>query len=84
MAIDNSGPAYPFEGGDNNGMQPCYGMTLRDAFAIAALQGGGAFNWRDNDYTPVDGLSIIENSARHAYLIADAMIRARTQDASHE
>lgn len=53
------------------------GMSLRDKFAEAALISGEAGNWRDNQYTPVDGLNIIENTARHAYLIADAMLKAR-------
>jgi hypothetical protein len=42
-------------------------MTLRDYFAAAALQGiladGGGVSWDDD--------------ATHAYLCADAMIRAR-------
>lgn len=92
--IDNDGPAYPFEienkstedipdifgGVVRAGTTRVYaGLTLRDAFAISALTSGQASNWRDNDYSPVNGLSIIENTARHAYEIADAMLRARSQ-----
>ena len=51
---------------------------LRDEFAGQALQSGAASNWRDNDYKPVDGMSIIDNTARHAYQIADAMMKARS------
>ena len=55
------------------------GMSLRDHFAGQALASGDASNWRDNNYRPVDGLSVIENTARHAYLIADAMLKARAR-----
>lgn len=54
---------------------------LRDHFAGLALASGQASNWRDNDFRPKDGLNIIENTARHAYLIADAMLIARATGA---
>ena len=63
-------PAYPTPNGQ------FWGMSLRDRFAEAALISGQASNWRDNDYKPVDGLNTIENTARHAYLIAAAMLKA--------
>ena len=53
------------------------GLTIRDRFAIAALQSGDASNWRDSDYIPVNGLSIMDNTARCAYQYADAMLKAR-------
>lgn len=56
-----------------------HGMSLRDHFAGQALASGDASNWRDNNYRPSDGLSVIENTARHAYLIADAMLKARAR-----
>lgn len=54
--------------------------TLRDEFVMAALQSGDASSWRDNGYTPKNGLGIIENNARHAYQIADAMLAARKNE----
>lgn len=32
-------PAMPFEGGQNNGLQPWCGLTKREMFAMNALQG---------------------------------------------
>ena len=32
-------PAMPFEGGENNGMQPWSGLTKREHFASLAMQG---------------------------------------------
>lgn len=37
--IDNGGPAFPCEGGEASGLHPDPGMTLRDYFAAAAMQG---------------------------------------------
>lgn len=82
---DDGGPAFPtdigpgtdggFQCGNERWHAP--GMSLRDHFAGLALASGQASNWRDNDFRPKDGLNIIENTARHAYLIADAMLIAR-------
>lgn len=61
--INDGGPAFPTPAG----VQHNDGMTLRDYFAAAALQGllcnGGGASWDDD--------------ATHAYLCADAMIKAR-------
>lgn len=53
------------------------GLTVRDYFAGEALASGQASNWRDNDFKPRNGLSIIENTAIAAYEFADAMLKAR-------
>lgn len=92
-AINDGGCAYPitidFTGPSTNPLtgKPIaanhtdrhidLGLTKRDQFAISALQSGHASQWRDNDYIPVDGLSIIENTALCAYRFADAMMKAR-------
>jgi hypothetical protein len=64
MNIQNDGgPAFPTPAG----IQHNDGMTLRDYFAAAALQGlladGGGASWNDD--------------AKSAYLAADAMLKAR-------
>lgn len=64
MNIQNDGgPAFPTPAG----IQHNDGMTLRDYFAAAALQGlmadGGGTSWDDD--------------AKAAYRAADAMIKAR-------
>jgi len=54
------------------------GMSLRDYFAAQAMQiASKDGSWRDNDYIPKNGLSFMENNARMAYQIADAMLKAR-------
>ena len=65
--------AFPNEGNSTWGMQPTYGMTLRDYFAgqaltgiIATIDGPGFLNW---DYY-----------SDAAYHIADAMLAARKGD----
>jgi hypothetical protein len=64
--INDGGPAFPRTGADGH-TSPQIGMTLRDYFAAAALTGlmadGGGASWDDD--------------ATHAYLCADAMIKAR-------
>jgi len=65
--INDGGPAFPLQSIGPE-FQPGYsGMTLRDYFAAAALQGliadGGGASW--------------EADANAAYKAADAMLRAR-------
>ena len=77
MSKETGGPAFPVVqdcGMDDPEMN---GMTLRDHFAGQALSSGQASNWRDNDYKPVNGLTIIQNTGLCAYAIADAMLEAR-------
>lgn len=37
MGLQKDDLAFPFEGGDNNGMQPYNGMTIREYFAAKAM-----------------------------------------------
>lgn len=56
------------------------GMTLRDYFAAKALQAlAGGASWRDFDYLPKNGYSIVENNALLSYQMADAMLKARDE-----
>ena len=67
--IKNGGPAFPFREQDGEGgYQRFPGMSLRDYFAAAAMQGMLA--------SP-DGDGHIERYAVGAYQIADAMLAAR-------
>ncbi len=63
--IDDGGPAFPTM--DPNEHYRLMGMTLRDYFAAAALQGiladGGGASWDDD--------------AKNAFKAADAMLKAR-------
>lgn len=68
---NNNEPAFPFEGGDNNRSQPTYGMTLRDYFAAKIAQ----------RYVTDEGFvwskSTAKDTARTAYMFADAMLEER-------
>ena len=87
--INDGGTAFPglnaeFTGIDSDGqerfeIQPSGGLSARDYFAAKALQGiiSAPAVWSDCGYTPVNGLSIIDNNALLAYQYADAMIQAR-------
>jgi hypothetical protein len=66
MIIDG-GPAFPRTGSDGH-TQPQSGMTLRDYFAAAALQGM---------LSDPDGGGSGSEFAHAAYSCADAMIKAR-------
>ena len=75
---DTGGPAFP-------GLHPSEecrfndpGMTLRDYFATAALQGLCAgFCSHDEDWPRDDEPEGYEIAAKHAYQMADAMLKAR-------
>ncbi len=55
------------------------GADLRDIFAIGAMQGiMHAENWRDLGMV-MENISIPENIAKHAYKMADAMIKERNK-----
>lgn len=64
---DDGGPAYPFHNLEVHGNP---GMSLRDAFAMAAMQGAMA---------NCDVKETAMSRAEWAYEIADAMLRARSQ-----
>lgn len=58
-------PAYPT--GDH------IGMHLRDAFALAAMQGLASAHTSDGEWTGYD----LEHTAKWAYEMADAMLAER-------
>jgi hypothetical protein len=67
---DDGGPAYPrnYDADGHNG------MSLRDAFAMAALTGFCS----DKAFTlDIDGRVLGIKRAEAAYLLADAMLEAR-------
>ena len=63
MTQQTGGPAFPYEFGSCN-----KGMTLRDYFAAKAMQ--SLLNYEFSD---------LQNDAEVAYLMADAMLKAREQ-----
>lgn len=71
MPVDNT-PAFPINS-DNYAHPDNAGMTLRDYFAAAALQGGLSHNRPASD---------AEGWARWAYKMADAMIKERNGGAA--
>ena len=74
--INDGGPAYPSARDMRH--RPDFdhepGMSLRDAFAMAALK--GLLANEGCDYSPMTPLSR-ENVVRDAWLLADAMLAAR-------
>lgn len=73
MSKDQSEPAFPFEGGQNSGMQPYHGMTLRDYFAAKTMQG-----WV-SDLSFRDTPEHIGRAVTVAYRVADAMLAERAK-----
>lgn len=73
---DNGGSAFPFEGGENNNLQPCYGMTLRDYFAANVMQGLAAHLSGPEKRSGEDNG---QAHARVAYEWADAMLAERAK-----
>lgn len=72
--INDGGPAFPVSPEIYNGTGLC-GMTLRDYFAAAALQGNLASQSIDVGY--YDGADSWNKAATDAYKAADAMLKAR-------
>ena len=66
--IDNGGPAFPLNW-DKQGEFWAFGMTLRDYFAAKAMQGLLASEVN----------APIQDFAKTAYEMADAMLKAREQ-----
>jgi hypothetical protein len=65
------GPAFPYEYKYGDGTaQRCDGMTLRDYFAAKAMQGMLAYAY----FQP---LGMEDRYAHDAYVMADAMLKAR-------
>lgn len=74
--IDWGGQAFPTEGGDQSGLYPDPGMSLRDYFAGQVIVGLMSYqgdetsgNWHNN--------SSSQGVATRCYELADAMIAAR-------
>ena len=71
--LNNGGPAFPSKkriyraGYPTDDFEPVGGMSIRDYFAAKAVQGMMAGNWNTN----------YDDWAKHAYRLADAMIKAR-------
>ena len=73
MSTDTGGPAFPLPY-ESNDVLPFYrGMTLRDYFAAKAMQGLLA----QSQGTALG--SSVEQAAKYAYAMADAMLKARKQ-----
>ena len=73
MRNDGGGAAFPCATGSDGGVYQV-GMTLRDAFAIAALQ--GQLSMHTHSYSAHDFLAPDVISKR-AYQYAEAMLAAR-------
>jgi len=69
---ETGGPAFPNASGDDRDNN---GMTLRDYFAAKAMQ--LAWAAYDQGYTG-DPDDVTGSITKHAYQIADAMLKART------
>ena len=80
--IDWGGQAFPTEGGDQSGLYPDPGMSLRDWFAGQALSDGAMYiaDYMTDAARP-EAINEAYVLARSAYLIADAMIAARKEGA---
>ena len=68
---DKNKPAFPFVAEDHTGMMINMGMTLRDYFAAKAMQ---AIVSKE-----VSHVSWVDEYAKNAYKMADAMMKAREQ-----
>ncbi|WP_407971428.1 hypothetical protein ACJ51O_07975 [Burkholderia pyrrocinia] len=84
--INDGGPAFPEVPGDRNGYEGKSGMTLRDYFAAKALAGMLAEPLSDDTepgsifFTPnfdKEHAQPGDRIAAAAYVLADAMLRAR-------
>ena len=76
--INDGGPAFPMPDSHHANGQVQYGhlgMTLRDYFAAAALQGNLAGQSIDVGY--YEGKDAWNKAAEDAYAVADAMLKAR-------
>ncbi len=71
-AIKDGGPAFPVPGLQND--EDFNGMSLRDHFAGLAMQGDVA-----SMPTHQDPAALAEIIASRAYMVADAMLKARQQ-----
>lgn len=77
----NGGPAFPYsgvhKGEKENLIVDSHGMTLRDYFAAKALSGWMA-SYPESYLHPIVAGNADE-VAKHSYMLADAMLRAREE-----
>lgn len=73
--FNHGGPAFPCDRihDKDDRLVSHVGMTMRDYFAAAWLQGAAA------DPTTREWRHFADHRARTAYVVADAMLRARSQ-----
>lgn len=83
MSDSTGGPAFPatevVEYGSGPRETQHVGMSLRDYFAAKAIPTAMTAVWRDVGYTPANGLSDMQQHARLAYQMADAMLAERAK-----
>jgi len=70
---NTGGPAFPFSPSDDSTIKPQLGMTLRDYFAAKAMQALIA----SPRGTPDGRDATDQYYAKNAYIMADAMLKAR-------
>jgi len=78
--IDEGGPAFPVSIHPGHGYGPVasveQGMTLRDYFAAKAINAILAFQYHGSE---INTCITVDQIAKSAYAIADAMLKAREQ-----
>ncbi|ELZ0587284.1 TPA: hypothetical protein ACUU9L_004543 [Yersinia enterocolitica] len=74
--IKTGGPAFPFIPGEGSALYESEGMQLRDYFAAKAMQ-GIIRRWDGHGFGGGPNSPEYKELADSAYLIADAMIKAR-------
>jgi hypothetical protein len=78
MNKDTSGPAFPINANESADRCIYTGMTLRDYMATKAMQ-SLMQNFLANDLDLKDPMGWMDGLAGDAYLMADAMLKAREQ-----
>lgn len=83
MSRDDGGPVFPRVGERDDGDTAPHaraqsGMSLRDYFAAAALQGYLAGQWRPEEFK-ADAAIEPATFAQRAYYFADALLAARAK-----
>lgn len=82
MERKDGGPAYPPNAGWRDDDPACRGMSLRDAFAMAALPAiitatSAGQHWAGGNMPGKDEASMAERIAFDSYEVADAMLAQR-------
>ena len=77
MAINDGGPAYPRYAMEDATKTSFDGLTVRDAFAIGALQGRLSSYSAASQHPPEKNYE--QKLAQEAFLLADAMMAARVR-----